>query len=122
MRDIRVKLSEHALQRLVERAPDFINFRFANSQNGEEIISLLNERYSRGILFRQRHKDMSNFKLGVPSLGVFWMTGEGDENQYIAGTMKPVYNEIRFMGRNEEVTISYSTIEERSCDEYGRKG
>ncbi len=82
---IKINLEDHAVSRLVERQPIFMDY------TNEKVISTLNtEPYKSGILHRRKHHDFSDYVLQVINLhGVFYLKKREDTDDiYDASTFK----------------------------------
>jgi hypothetical protein len=109
---IKVDLTQHALDKLVERQPVFINFTVEDSSR---VIDLLNQNYNSGIIHRIVHKySPTQHDLEIPKLsGVFYIAGHSElPDTYSALTFKLL------RARKQTSTLHQATSIQYSFDRY----
>jgi len=108
VKEIKVDLVQHTLERLLERQPHFMNFTVKDSQ---EVINLLNEKYSSGIIHDIKHKKArSKHDLEIPTLsGVFYLVAYPQlKDVYFASTFKILKIRKWTSTAEYEVSVRYS--------------
>lgn len=104
---IKVDLTQHSLDRLIERHAAFVNY---TPSDAHSVIAFLNQNYGYGIIRGTLHKfSASQLELEFPnSLGIFYLVGHQRLLEvYFAETFK-LFSRTPKKKEQQEVAVEYS--------------